>query len=145
MASHAHQATHLDGVQVSCVHIAPVRAVRPDTASEAPMTADDVLQRLAATITARRAESSGKSYTRQLLDAGPERCAKKLGEEAVETVIAAVHQDDKALTAEAADLLYHLLVVLEVRNVPLASVMAVLEGRMAQSGLAEKASRQVKG
>ena len=109
------------------------------------MTSDDVLQRLAATITARRAESSSKSYTRQLLDAGPERCAKKLGEEAVETVIAAVHQDDRALAAEAADLLYHLLVVLEVRNVPLASVLAVLEGRMAQSGLAEKASRQVKG
>lgn len=109
------------------------------------MTADDVLQRLAATIAARRAESAEKSYTRQLLEAGPERCAKKLGEEAVETVIAAVHQDDTALAGEAADLLYHLLVVLEVRGVPLATVMAVLDGRMAQSGLAEKASRQVKG
>jgi len=109
------------------------------------MMADDVLEKLAATITARRAESAEKSYTRQLLEAGPERCAKKLGEEAVEAVIAAVHQDDKALAAEAADLLYHLLVVLEVRGVPLAAVMAVLEGRMAQSGLAEKASRQVKG
>ncbi len=109
------------------------------------MTADDVLQRLAATITARRAEHAEKSYTRQLLEAGPERCAKKLGEEAVETVIAAVHQDDEALAAEAADLIYHLLVVLEARRVPLATVLAVLEGRMAQSGLAEKASRQVKG
>ena len=109
------------------------------------MTADDVLQRLAATIAARRVESAEKSYTRQLLEAGPERCAKKLGEEAGETVIAAVHQDDTALAAEAADLLYHLLVVLEVRGVSLATVMAVLDGRMAQSGLAEKASRQVKG
>ena len=66
---------------------------------------DDVLSRLAATIKARRAEAAEKSYTRQLLDAGPERCAKKLGEEAIETVIAGVGQSDDALRAEAADLL----------------------------------------
>ena len=105
----------------------------------------DVLFRLAETIRARRAETSDRSYTRQLLDGGPERCAKKLGEEAVETVIAGVHQHDDALRAEAADLLYHLLVLLEVRGIGLDDVFAVLDGRMAQSGLAEKASRDAKG
>jgi len=100
-----------------------------------------VLHELAKTIRARRAEGAGKSYTRQLLDAGPERCAKKLGEEAVETVIAAVAQDDAALRSEAADLLYHLLVVLEARNIPLDDVLGVLADRMGTSGLAEKAAR----
>lgn len=107
------------------------------------MAVDDVIERLVATIQARRGEAAAKSYTRQLLDAGPEKCAKKLGEEAVETVIAGVHQDDAALAAEAADLVYHLLVLLEARSVPFAAVAEVLEKRMAQSGLAEKASRQV--
>ncbi|MGB7157306.1 MAG: phosphoribosyl-ATP diphosphatase, partial [Tepidisphaeraceae bacterium] len=79
---------------------------------------------------------------RQLLDGGPERCAKKLGEEAVEIVIAAVHQDDAALKAEAADLLYHLLVLLEVRGIPLADVLAVLDARAGTSGLDEKAARK---
>jgi len=102
---------------------------------------DDVLSRLAATIRARRDAAADKSYTRQLLDAGPERCAKKLGEEAVETVIAGVNQSDDALRAEAADLLYHLLVLLEARGVALADVLAVLDQRTGQSGLAEKASR----
>lgn len=102
---------------------------------------DDVLVRLAALIHSRRADSGEKSYTRQLLDAGPERCAKKLGEEAVETVIAGVAQGDAELAAEAADLLYHLLVLLECRNVPLGTVLGVLEGRMGTSGLAEKAAR----
>lgn len=101
----------------------------------------DTLERLAATIKARRTEAAAKSYTRQLLDAGPEKCAKKLGEEAVETVIAGVHQDDAALKAEAADLLYHLLVLLEARGVAFRDVLAVLEGRMRTSGLDEKASR----
>ena len=102
---------------------------------------DDTLSRLAATIKARRAAPSDKSYTRQLLDAGPEKCAKKLGEEAVETVIAGVHQDDAALKAESADLLYHLLVLLEARQVALADVLALLEGRMGTSGLDEKTAR----
>ena len=101
----------------------------------------DTLQRLAATIHQRRSSPGEKSYTRQLLDAGSEKCAKKLGEEAVETVIAGVSQDDKALTAEAADLLYHLLVLLEARGVALSAVMQVLEGRMGTSGIAEKAAR----
>jgi phosphoribosyl-ATP pyrophosphohydrolase len=102
---------------------------------------DDVLQRLAATIHARRTAAASSSYTRELLDAGPEHCAKKLGEEATETVIAALREDGRALTREAADLLYHLLVLLESRNVPLKDVMAELERRMGSSGLAEKAAR----
>jgi phosphoribosyl-ATP pyrophosphohydrolase len=105
-----------------------------------PMT-DDVLQRLVATIHARRTAAASASYTRELLDAGPEHCAKKLGEEATETIIAALRQDGPALTREAADLLYHLLVLLESRNVPLGDVLAELERRMGASGLAEKASR----
>lgn|SRR5690606_26881280 len=105
----------------------------------------DVLFQLAATIRARRSEGADRSYTRQLLDGGPERCAKKLGEEAVETVIAGVGQSDDALRAEAADLLYHLLVLLEARGVALSDVLAVLEARTAQSGLAEKAARGAKG
>ena len=102
---------------------------------------DDVLQRLAMTIHGRRTEPASKSYTRELLDAGPVRCAKKLGEEATETVIAALGQDPRALTREAADLLYHLLVLLESRNVPLRDVMAELESRMGTSGHTEKAAR----
>lgn len=102
---------------------------------------DDVLLRLAATIRARRADSAEKSYTRQLLDAGPGRCAKKFGEEAVEAVIAATSQSDAELKAEAADVLYHLLVLLESRSIALTDVLSVLEGRMGTSGLAEKAAR----
>ncbi|CAN1723490.1 Phosphoribosyl-ATP pyrophosphatase [Hyphomicrobium sp. 1Nfss2.1] len=101
----------------------------------------DVLLQLAATIKDRREAAADSSYTRQLLDAGPARCAKKLGEEAVETVIAAVGESDEALTGEAADLLYHLLVLLESRNVALADVLAVLDERMGTSGLKEKAER----
>lgn len=102
---------------------------------------DTALQRLAATIRARRSEAASKSYTRELLDAGPAHCAKKVGEEATETVIAALGQDTRALTREAADLLYHLLVLLESRNVALSDVLAELDRRMGTSGLAEKAAR----
>ncbi len=100
-----------------------------------------VLDRLAQTIRARRTESATKSYTRKLLDGGPEACAKKLGEEAVETVIAALGEDDRRLASEAADLVYHLLVLLESRGLSLDQVLIELEGRMGQSGLQEKASR----
>jgi phosphoribosyl-ATP pyrophosphohydrolase len=102
---------------------------------------NDTLERLQATIRQRREATADKSYTRQLLDGGPARCAKKLGEEAVETVIAAVHQDDAALKAEAADLIYHLLVLLEARGIAFADVVAVLDARTAKSGVEEKASR----
>jgi phosphoribosyl-ATP pyrophosphohydrolase len=105
---------------------------------------DDVLQRLAALISSRRTESASKSYTRELLDAGPERCARKLGEEATETIIAALVQDKRALTREAADLVYHLLVLLESKHVPLADVLAELQSRIGTSGLAEKAAREKK-
>ncbi len=81
------------------------------------------------------------SYTAKLLRDGPSRAAKKLGEEAVEAVIAAVEGDRKALTEETADVLYHLLVVLRGAGIPLADVLAELERRTGQSGLAEKASR----
>ena len=104
-------------------------------------TTDTVLQRLAAIIAARRLELLGTSYTRQLLDSGTEKCARKLGEEAVETIIAALGTDATALRREAADLLYHLLVLLESRSVPLADVLAELEARIGTSGLAEKAAR----
>lgn len=101
----------------------------------------DVLLQLAATIRTRREAPADTSYTRQLLDAGPARCAKKLGEEAVETIIAAVGESDQALTAEAADMLYHLLVLLESRGIALGDVLAVLERRTGTSGLQEKAER----
>ncbi len=106
---------------------------------------DDILKALELTIRARRSSSGDVSYTRKLLDGGPEKCAKKLGEEAAETVIAGVSQDDVALTGEAADLLYHLLVLLEARNVPLDDVLAELERRTGQSGLEEKAQRNKDG
>jgi phosphoribosyl-ATP pyrophosphohydrolase len=102
---------------------------------------DDTLTRLAETIAARRNAASGSSYTRQLLDGGPEKCARKFGEEAVEAIIAALNEDNQALKAEAADVLYHLLVLLESRGIALAEVLEALEARMSQSGLAEKASR----
>lgn len=102
---------------------------------------DDVLKKLTETIRARASAGGDTSYTAKLLDGGAELCAKKLGEEAVETVIAGVSQDSAALTAEAADLLYHLLVLLELRKISIDDVLAELEGRMGTSGLEEKASR----
>ena len=97
---------------------------------------------LAARIKERAQAASEASYTRKLLDKGVAHCAKKLGEEAVETVLAAVNEDDSRLIAETADLLYHVLVVLEARGLALADVEAELARRTAQSGLEEKASRK---
>jgi phosphoribosyl-ATP pyrophosphohydrolase len=89
-----------------------------------------------------RAQASAKeSYTRALLDKGVAHCAKKLGEEAFETAMAAVQDDRGRVIAETADLLYHLMVVLEARGVSLADVEAELEKRTVQSGHQEKASR----
>jgi phosphoribosyl-ATP pyrophosphohydrolase len=102
---------------------------------------EDILKSLAATIRKRRSASADKSYTRQLLDAGPEKCAKKLGEEASETIIAALVQTDDDLTNEAADLLYHLLVLLESRMVDFDDVLKKLKEREGIGGLKEKASR----
>jgi phosphoribosyl-ATP pyrophosphohydrolase len=97
---------------------------------------------LAATIDARATAGGDASYTRKLLDKGAEHCAKKLGEEAVETVIAAVENNRDRLIAESADLLYHLLVLLKSRGVKLAEVEAALGERTSMSGLEEKASRK---
>ncbi len=95
-----------------------------------------------AKIVATRARSGDpKSYTRSLIAKGVGRCAKKLGEEAVEAAIAAAEGDREGVRAEAADVLYHLLVVLEASDVSLASVMEELAGRTGQTGLEEKASR----
>jgi len=99
------------------------------------------LQDLEKRVRERAQASADVSYTRKLLDRGVPHCAKKLAEEAVETVIAAVNEDNKHLTAEAADLIYHLLVVLHARGIRLADVEAVLAERTRQSGLEEKASR----
>jgi phosphoribosyl-ATP pyrophosphohydrolase len=90
-----------------------------------------------------RAQANAEiSYTRALIDKGVTHCAKKLGEEAVEMAIAAIAEDRGRVTAEAADLLYHLLVVLHMRGIPLAEVEAELAGRTRQSGLDEKAARK---
>ncbi len=96
-----------------------------------------------AAVIAERAQSAdpASSYTAKLLADGVERCARKFGEEAVEAVIAAIAQDDTALTAEAGDVLYHLLVLLQARGISLSAVMTELEKRTRQSGLAEKAAR----
>jgi len=91
---------------------------------------------------AERAKASpDESYTAKLLRDGIDKCARKFGEEAVETIVAAVARDKTGVTAEAADVLYHLLVVLKASDVSLSAVMAALEKRTTQSGLAEKASR----
>jgi len=94
--------------------------------------ADHTLSQLATIIKQRRGSSAESSYTRTLLDAGPAYCARKMGEEAIETVIAALHDSDDALKLESADLLYHLLVLLEVRGIAYEDVMAVLSERMAK-------------
>ena len=93
-------------------------------------------------IRVRAKESADVSYTAKLLKKGTKKCAQKLGEEATEAVIAAVSQDRDELTKEAADMLYHLLVVLRDQQVELVDVMAELESRTTQSGLEEKASRK---
>jgi phosphoribosyl-ATP pyrophosphohydrolase len=97
---------------------------------------------LAATIDARAASGGETSYTRKLLDKGAEHCAKKLGEEAVETVIAAIENDRGHLIAESSDLLFHLLVLLKSRGISLEEVEAALAQRTAMSGLEEKAARK---
>ena len=99
------------------------------------------LSDLEARIAERAAASPEESWTAKLLAAGPERAAKKFGEEAVEAVIAAVKGDRAELIAESADVLYHLLVVLKARDVALQDVLSQLEARTARSGLAEKAAR----
>ena len=100
------------------------------------------LDDLAATIAARKSADPETSWTAKLLAKGPEKCAEKFGEEAVEAIIEAVKGDRARLTAEAADVLYHLLVMLAARDVTLGDVLAELDSRAGTSGIAEKASRQ---
>jgi phosphoribosyl-ATP pyrophosphohydrolase len=109
-----------------------------------PLSGQHTLDRLAATVRSRRAATGDTSYTRQLLDAGVATCARKFGEESIELVIAALGTDAGAITSEAADVLYHLLVVLEARGVDFADVLLALDKRMPASGLQEKAARPAK-
>jgi phosphoribosyl-ATP pyrophosphohydrolase len=99
------------------------------------------LTRLAETIEARKGADPDTSWTAKLLSRGPDKCAEKFGEEAVEAIIEAVKGDRARLTAEAADVLYHLLVMLASRDVTLADVEAELTRREGSSGIAEKAAR----
>ena len=99
------------------------------------------LDELAKTIAQRDGANAKDSYTRSLLEKGAAHCARKFGEEAIELTVAAAAQDENAVRAEAADVLYHLLVVLQARGVTFASVMSELEGRARRSGHEEKASR----
>ena len=101
------------------------------------MTLDDLF----ATIAARKGADPETSWTAKLFAKGPEKCAEKFGEEAIEAIIEAVKGDRVALTSEAADVLYHLLVMLAARDVSLQDVLAELERRKAKSGIEEKASR----
>lgn len=101
------------------------------------MTLDD----LYATILSRKSADPSSSWTAQLLAKGPEKCAEKFGEEAVEAIIEAVKNDPQGLTSEAADVLYHLLVMLAARDVPLSDVLDELARRQSTSGIAEKAAR----
>lgn len=100
------------------------------------------LEELEERIGQRAGASPDESYTAKLIARGMSKAAQKLGEEATEAVIAAVTGDRDELVKESADVLYHLLVVLRAANLPLAEVMAELDARTAQSGLAEKASRK---
>ncbi|WP_170348012.1 MULTISPECIES: phosphoribosyl-ATP diphosphatase [Ruegeria] len=100
-----------------------------------------ILHDLAATIEARKNADPDSSWTAKLLAKGPEKCAEKFGEEAVEAIIEAVKDNKAALTAEAADVLYHLLVMLAARDVALDDVLAELERRQGTSGIAEKSAR----
>ena len=99
------------------------------------------LNELYTVICDRKSADPSSSWTAQLLAKGPEKCAEKFGEEAIEAIIEAVKDDRAALTKEAADVIYHLLVMLAARDVQLEDVLKELASRGAQSGIAEKASR----
>ena len=101
------------------------------------MTLDDLFK----TITDRKSADPSSSWTAKLLSQGPEKCAEKFGEEAVEAIIEATKGDKARLTSEAADVLYHLLVMLAARDVTLDDVLAELAQRQGTSGIDEKAAR----
>lgn len=102
----------------------------------------NVLTRLARTIESRKGSDVKKSYAAKLFARGPEKCAEKFGEEAVEAIIAAAKGDKKNLTEEAADVLFHLFVMLSARNVTFEDVLAELERREGKSGIIEKQERK---
>jgi phosphoribosyl-ATP pyrophosphohydrolase len=102
----------------------------------------DALDRLFATIAARKGADPASSYTATLLAEGVEKCAKKFGEEATETVIAAISRDKTELAKESADLLYHLLVLWAASGITPEEVYAVMRAREGRSGLEEKAARK---
>ena len=106
------------------------------------MSKFETLEKLAAEIAERKSASPDESYTAKLLSQGTEKCAKKFGEEAFEFALAAVLNDKKHTANEAADVLYHLLVLLESTNVSVDDVLAVLKSREGTSGIIEKASRR---
>ena len=101
----------------------------------------DILIQLAKTIEARKGADPESSWTAKLLSKGPEKAAEKFGEEAVEAIIEAVKGDKAALTREAADVIYHLMVMLAARDVAFSDVLTELERRTSQSGISEKANR----
>ena len=101
----------------------------------------NALTRLAATIAARKSADPESSWTAKLLAKGPEKCAEKFGEEAIEAIIEAIKGDRAKLTSEAADVIYHLLVMLAARDVTLHDVLAELDRREGTSGIKEKAAR----
>ena len=103
----------------------------------------DAIDKLFATIAARKGGDAAQSYTAKLLAAGVEKCAKKFGEEATETVIAAIQKDKTELAKESADVLYHLLVLWAASGITPDDVYAVLKAREGQSGLEEKAARKI--
>lgn len=105
------------------------------------MTEPGTLERLEATIASRRGADPDSSYVAKLNAKGLRKIAQKLGEEATEAVIAALVEDDKALVGEAADLLFHLMVLLGAKRIALSDVLAELDRREGTSGIAEKASR----
>ena len=100
------------------------------------------LEELFATIESRKTADPDTSWTAKLLARGPEKCAEKFGEEAIEAIIEAAKGDRERLTSEAADVLYHFLVMLAARDVTLQQVLDELARRQSQSGLAEKAARR---
>lgn len=136
----------MSGVDLSNAQPAPpaAQAAPPTAPRSAPVMGDSLgaeLDHLSATIAARAGEDAKSSYTASLLAAGVEKCAKKLGEEAVETALAAAKGDKQQIAAEAADVVYHLLVLLKATGVSGEDVAAVLKARRGVSGLDEKASR----
>jgi len=106
-----------------------------------PNAGNMTLEDLYATILARKGADPESSWTAKLFAKGPEKCAEKFGEEAIEAIIEATRDNKERLTDEAADVLYHLLVMLASRDVPFSDVMKVLENRQGISGLDEKAAR----